>query len=184
MDSCTELTSLMILAQNGDEESYRTLLEELYPIIYRRCRQALPSDALAEDCTQEALLAIHRMRHTYRPIKPLEAWVRYIVKNKIVDVYRKLASNPSLGASEDYDNEPATAEQFDRALEEREILHQMLSAISESLRIPFIMIRVFGYSVSETSTKLGISESLVKVRAHRASKLLREKFRAAEFSPL
>ncbi len=60
----------MAAAQAGDEKAYGDLLAELLPVVRRWVRSRLFDPTAAEDVVQNALLNIHRARHTYRAERP------------------------------------------------------------------------------------------------------------------
>ena len=65
----------MALAQAGDRQAYRALLEDLGPAVMAYLRRRLANPQEVDDVSQEVLLAIHVSRHTYDPRRPLEPWV-------------------------------------------------------------------------------------------------------------
>jgi RNA polymerase sigma-70 factor (ECF subfamily) len=65
----------MELAQAGDREAYRSLLDDLGPAVMAYLRRRLAAQHEIDDVYQEVLLAIHLSRHTYEPGRPVEPWV-------------------------------------------------------------------------------------------------------------
>ena len=54
----------------------------------------------------------------------------------------------------------------------------MLDSLSEQHREVLVLTKIIGFSVAETAEKLSISESLVKVRVHRAINKLKKMMEA------
>ncbi len=54
----------------------------------------------------------------------------------------------------------------------------LLESLPETHREVLILTKIIGFSVAEAAEKLGISQSLVKVRVHRAIRKLRMKMEA------
>ena len=74
----------MIAAQAGDGAAYEKLLVELLARARRQVGARVSDGAAREDIVQNALLSIHRARHTYRGERPFTPWFNAIVRNAIV----------------------------------------------------------------------------------------------------
>jgi RNA polymerase sigma-70 factor (ECF subfamily) len=166
-------SALMVRAQAGDEADYRQLLVEVAEAIHAFLRSRFGSSEFVEDCVQESLIAVHQARHTYDPRRPFRPWLFAIVRNKAIDYLRRQRTR---------------ARVHDHFQTEQEILSQpgsarsepgerfelgILDGLSEPHREVLVLTKVIGFSIAETSAKLGISESAVKVRVHRAVGKLR-----------
>src|SRR5688572_26495274 len=82
----------MALAQRGDREAYAKLMAELADVIesFVRARFGGPrASDFVEDCVQEALLALHRVRHTFDPRRPFRPWMFAVVRHKVIDLLRR-----------------------------------------------------------------------------------------------
>ncbi len=172
----------MVAAQSGDAEVYRTLLEELVPVIRRQVRAKL-AHAMAEDVVQNALLSIHRARHTYRPERPFGPWMRAIVRNATIDALREMKrrGDREVGVeSPDWLPDPSGASggppPVQRALERRELspeLSEALEQLPAAQREAVVLIQVEGLSVAEAAARAGVTAGALKVRAHRGYRALR-----------
>jgi RNA polymerase sigma-70 factor (ECF subfamily) len=80
----------MKAAQDGDSEAYRELLDAVRPMVLGYVRRRLFSDQEAEDVTQETLLTVHRVRHTYEPDRPFEPWLFTIARSRLIDHLRSV----------------------------------------------------------------------------------------------
>src|SRR5262249_11493684 len=90
----TELGSLMRRSQQGDGESYKTLLIRLNKMLSSYVQASFNRFGLArstsqEDVVQEILLAIHAKRHTYDSSQYFLPWLYAIARYKIIDHLRK-----------------------------------------------------------------------------------------------
>ncbi|HSP25312.1 MAG TPA: sigma factor, partial [Saliniramus sp.] len=81
---------MMRAAIRGDERAYADFLSEIAPVLRRlvRSRADRLVSADCEDIVQEALLAIHLKRHTWREEEPLRPWLFAIARYKIIDAFR------------------------------------------------------------------------------------------------
>jgi len=166
-------SALMVSAQAGNESDYRQLLQELTVVIQKFLRVRFGNHDFVEDCVQESLIAVHQARHTYNPKRPFRPWMFAIVRNKAIDTLRKQRTRSD------------HAERYQR---EQEILSQpgppsdsggelsggeLLEALPDPHKEILVMTKIIGFSIAETAERLGISESAVKVRVHRAIGKLR-----------
>src|SRR5258708_38714551 len=76
-------TQLMERVQDGDQQAFRALFDEVGPLIARFVRRRIADQTEAEDVCQEALIAIFKSRRTYQPARPFEPWLYAIVRNVI-----------------------------------------------------------------------------------------------------
>lgn len=177
-----QLALRMALAQAGDVEAYRQLLEEVRVMLVRYCTNALRRFGLAEviqaeDVVQDAMLALHRKRQTYDPSQPFGAWLYAIARYKVIDYARRRRVEISL---EDWDesgraeSESATTIQSTADGWGAEELEKLLAQLTPSQRDLLRDIKIEGLSVREASRRSGLSESAVKVTVHRALKALRQ----------
>jgi RNA polymerase sigma-70 factor (ECF subfamily) len=151
----------MLKVQTGDESAYVQLLSELADAIkaYLLVRFGMPG--LLDDCVQECLIAIHGARHTYDGNRPFRPWMFAIVRNKSIDMLRSNAARQRLENA----HEPLATETTTSSTAE---VSQLLNALSRDHREAVLLTKYWGYSIRESATRLGISESVVKVRVHRA----------------
>jgi len=167
-------SKLMVNAQAGNEPDYRQLLSELTDVIYNFLRSRFGNHHFSEDCVQESLIAIHQARHTYDRRRPFRPWFFAIVRHKAIDTLRKQRSRQKL--SSQYKGEQEILSQVSRESEaEAEFVKgRLLESLPEQHREVLVLTKIIGFSVAETAEKLGISQSLVKVRTHRAIRKLRQ----------
>ena len=167
----------MAAAQSGDQEAYRKLLEELLPFVRRQVRARVAAPADAEDVVQNALIALHRGRHTYRPERPFAPWLRTVVRHCVIDWYRErgrrlsrevAVADPDLFAEPTRDEEPGSQELAGP-------LAAALEALPAKQREAVELIHVHGLSVAEAAIRAGVSPGALKVRAHRGYRALRTK---------
>lgn len=171
-------SELMINAQAGSESDYRQLLAELTNVICVFLRSRFGNHHFIEDCVQETLIAIHQARHTYDQKRPFRPWLFAIVRNKAIDTLRKQRTRQKITGQ--YQGVQEILSQMGQQNEaEAEIVsHRLLDSLSEQHREVLVLTKYVGFSVAETAEKLGISESLVKVRVHRAIRKLRHMMEA------
>ena len=163
-------SQLMGQAQQGDEQCYAKLLEELGDVIAAFLYSRFGPIDLIEDCVQEGLIAIHAARHTYDTKRLFRPWFFAIVRNRTIDILRSQRSYKTA-------LEKNTLEHIEGTITpvEDEINKSMVfSMLAPAYRDVLLLTKVAGFTTSETAEKLGISESTVRVRVHRGIKETRK----------
>jgi len=169
------LSELMRRAQDGDRLAYETLLTEVIALVRGFARKRLRNPDQVEDVAQETLLSIHRHRHTYDPARPFLPWMYAIVRHRLFDFVekQKRRGENEVPAEIAWEQVPAGETIVERGTTSG-FLQQALLLISIKQREIIQMLKLEGLSVAEISRKTGISESSVKVTAHRGYKALRK----------
>ena len=160
-------SALMARAHGGDRAAYELLMTELGEAIGAYLRSRFGAMDALEDCVQEALLAIHRARHTYDPARPFRPWLFTIVRHRTIDVLRRL---PSGRRDVDPGNEPASSGEQHAAIDSARLLERLAPAERQALSLT----KLAGYSLAEAGRQCGVSEGAMKVRVHRALKSLKK----------
>ena len=168
-----KLRDLMILTQQGDKVAYEELLRELNTLVLAYCMKALPGQVLALDCRQDVLLSLHRMLHTYDPKRSFFAWLYTIIRNKVIDYYRKNAQARSRESSTVVEIDSLGGVSSHEQSEAQMEAASLLSRLSKEFREPLVLSKLYGYSNREIAVQLNISESLVKIRVFRGLKKLK-----------
>ena len=170
----SELRALMMATLDGDGVSYNALLERLTGHLrayYRRRFARIghgPTEA--EDLVQESLLGVHTHRHTYDPSRRFTPWVHAIARYKFLDYLRRKKS--SLNDIPVERAEELVAESETSVVESSLDLKRLMVKISPKARQAIHYLKLQGLSVSEAAARCRMSESAVKVAAHRGLKAL------------
>lgn len=156
--------------QEGDPDAYRALLDDIRPALLSVLRRWTADRDELQDLTQEALLALHRARHSFDPSRPFEPWlfsiVRYVAMS---DRHRRMRR--------------VSWEVLDEEIEERSSapdlnpeagLGDMLARLPTSQREAFTLLKLDGLSVDEAARQAGTTVGALKVRAHRAYKAIKQ----------
>ena len=167
-------SALMVSAQAGNQDDYRVLLQELGEAVHAFLCSRFGRHHFIEDCVQEALLAVHRARHTYDPSRPFRPWLFAIVRHKTIDILRRQRNREE--ATDQYTRDQMVLSQTTGAPEAGGGMpgDGLLARLPEKHREILVLTKIIGYSIAETSGKLGISQGAAKVRVHRAIHKLRQ----------
>lgn len=162
-------SGLMAQTQKGDQQAYESLLKEIIPPLRRYLRAKVADPERLEETLQEILLGIHKARNTYRPEQSFLSWMFAIAHYKVVDFYRKKKREADFEVFTEGD-----LDQFEATLDwggiemAQEQLQSILDRLSEKQRKIVTMIKLEGFSIKQAAQKMEMSESAVKVAAHRA----------------
>jgi len=167
-------SALMVNAQAGNESDYRQLLKELAIVIQKFLRSRFGDHHFIEDCVQEALIAVHQARHTYDPQRPFRPWLFAIVRHKAIDYLRKQRTRERVIDHYKMEQEILSQPGNQSSSEVEPSEGRLLASLSTQHREVLVLTKIIGYSIAEAAEKLGISESAVKVRVHRAIRRLQQ----------
>ena len=169
----------MAQAQAGDASAYDALLREVLPFLRAVCGRRFGPSAEVEEAVQDALLTLHRLRHTYDPTRSLRAWLATIADRRAVDRLRRHGRH----AGRETPLEPLSgtlaapsAGGWDHAGVERLTAKQLRDAVTElptSQRRALTLTKLQGLSLAEASARSGRSVGALKVATHRAVRTLR-----------
>jgi RNA polymerase sigma-70 factor (ECF subfamily) len=167
-----ELGRLMRLTQSGDRDAYETLLRDLAGAVRGLAQKRLPADSV-DDGIQNVLLAVHRARHTYDSSRPFAPWFWALAGHCLTDTWRKLSrtARHEVGRADPgdlVDLRPEVASSVDRAE-----VRAAVAGLPERQRRIIELLKLEQLTAREVGQVLGMSESAVKVTAHRAYKKLR-----------
>lgn len=175
MEDSTDLEMLMRRSLAGDKAAYAELLRETARLLRPYFSRRLSFESEVDDLLQETLISIHKARHTYDGKRPYKPWVYAIAKFRLQDFLRMhyadhLRHAQALSGLERDPRSDVT---------ETGISYESISGEVEKLpEKQAAILRLMhrdGYTAREAAEKLGMSESAVKVAAHRAYKVLRQK---------
>jgi RNA polymerase sigma-70 factor (ECF subfamily) len=160
----------------GDDRAFDELYVLLAPRLRRMCLR-LTDVAEAEDVCQETFIKIHRARATYSDRGNVSTWACIIARRTLLDRIRYRRRRPELAleyaplASHSAADSDCPESNLDQARYEGE-LDRQVSALSDSLRSAYELVKVKGLSYSEAGAILDTSDTAVKQRMHRVKQQL------------
>ncbi len=165
----------------GDLSACRACVEAHSDELYRLALRVLGDASEAEDVVQETFFNAFKSLNTFDGRSSLGTWLFRIAYNAAL---MRLRTRRRVVPMEDEDDGAASfpqvvawSEEPDALLQRQEtaeILDKAIAMLPHTLREVFILRDVEQVSVAETAQRLGLSESAVKVRLHRARMALRE----------
>jgi len=174
-DNTDNFAALMKQALVGDQRAYADLLQETSRLLRPFLSKRLNFTNEVDDLLQEILISVHKARNTYDGNRPYKPWVFAIARFRLQDHFRahyadQLHHAADLDEMGDFLHEDVT---------ETAISYESISGEVEKLpekqALILRMMHQEGYTAREVAEKIGMNESAVKVAAHRAYKVLRQK---------
>lgn len=152
----------------------KKLYEIYHQDVYRYLFSLTKDVSLAEDLLSETFLGATRSLPKFRGEADLQTWLFSIARRKWIDHLRKEKIT--------YSEEELTGRYFsvpgdpENILLQRETIRRIRELLNAELprQREVVLMRIEGYSVSETARKLGLSESSVRVIDHRVRKKIRD----------
>jgi RNA polymerase sigma-70 factor, ECF subfamily len=163
----------MQLAQAGDQLAYASLLALLTSAARRFAHARLGAVPWIDDVVQETLLAVHRARHTYDPQRPFAPWFYAIAINRLIDGVRRERRVASREIASDLLPERSNTEAAAQDHIDVEAIRAAVAALPPRQREVIEALKFRDQSVREVAGRLQMSESAVKVTAHRGYRLLK-----------
>lgn len=172
---------LIELARSGDRAALGALLERHYPRVLLLCRRLCGNRHDAEDCAQNALIAISTNLPRFDGRSAFSTWSYRVTTNACLDELRRRQRRPDLGVAGD----TAAAADLDAigdegpeaaALrsEQRGQLQTALDSLPAQFREPVVLRDVAGLDYAEIAEALGIAPGTVRSRISRGRARLAE----------
>ncbi|NNB90370.1 RNA polymerase sigma factor [Corallococcus exiguus] len=158
----------------GDAQAFDALFQRYARPVQGYLARLTGSPATAEDLAQLTFLSLVRARGRYQAGARVRPWLYAIATNAARDHARRHRRPEDLTPEGEL---PLTAvadtpEPRDAGLERA--VQRALAQLPEGQRLPILMHRFEGMGFAEIAETLGLTESAVKVRAHRGYARLRE----------
>ena len=171
--------SAVAAVRGGDAERYRELVERHERRVFAVAWSRLGDAALAEEATQEAFIRAYRRLWLLGDGAKFSGWVNTIVRR--IAINSGLRHRRELNKRERWALENSAISAGENAAAEADPLHtpetlrQTLAELPDSHRECLVLFYLEGKSGAEAAAALGISESALRVRLHRARAAMRER---------
>lgn len=168
----------------GEKDLYARLIRKYNQRIFRTARALLRTDHEAEDVVQQAYVTAYRSLPLFRGESSFSTWLTRICINEARARARKNGKHPHValvdagGAADMADGSDSPEEAASRQ-ELGALLEGQIEGLPENLRVVYVLRDVEELSTDETAGALQISAEAVRVRLHRARKLLEERLSQA-----
>jgi len=175
MEENSDLETLMRQSLEGDKRAYAELLRETARLLRPFLAKRFSFESEVDDLLQEILISIHKARHTYDGNRPYNPWAYAIAKFRLQDYLRMHYADQLRHAVDISELENNLHEDVTESAISYESISGEVHKLPEKQAAILQLMHQDGYTAKEVAEKLGMTESAVKVSAHRAYKVLRQK---------
>jgi RNA polymerase sigma-70 factor (ECF subfamily) len=176
---------LMLRVRDGDNDSFRLLLEKHRAPVVRFVYRMVRNQAVSEELGQEVFLRIYRSRANYEPAAKFTTWMFRIASHLALNWLRDGRNERARQVPMEVREESAPVREFpDRkpTVEERmvgevrmEEIREAIARLPEKQRAAVLMHKYEEMEYSQIAGALGCSESAVKSLLFRAYETLRSR---------
>ena len=171
------LEHLMTLALAGDKRAYSSALQQSSQMLRGYLSKRLSNKNAIDDVLQEILISVHKARHTYDGRRPYTPWLFAIARYRLQDYLRTHYKDHVYHAAELGDAENNSFSDVTEPELTYESIKEEIGQLPKKQASILHLIHGEGYTAKEVADKIGMTESAVKVSAHRAYKILKEKLK-------
>src|SRR5262252_6503452 len=175
--------ALVQAALRHDDEAARQLVRRLYPLVAKMVRSHRPRRTSEEDLCQMIFIKVFQKLSQYSGKVPLEHWVSRIAVNTCLNQIEWEKVRPEVRHADLSVQEQAVVENLATSAEElapdqrfasRQLVEHLLTALKPVERLAVDLLYLQGRSVEEIRKITGWSAALIKVRAFRARKKMKQ----------
>ncbi|MCE5185964.1 MAG: sigma-70 family RNA polymerase sigma factor [Planctomycetaceae bacterium] len=171
----TEEIRLLKACRNGDKSAFEQIVEKYQSMICAVTLGGTGRIDISEELAQETFLRAWLHLDELRDLNGFRVWLCAIARNLINNHYRKKQPKPLYPGEIDQLEDPSpTPPERLIADEESRLLEQSIVRIPAEYREPLVLYYRQHQSVSAVAQALGLNESTVRTRLHRARIMLRE----------
>lgn len=175
----TMLTYLMLIDSDKDKDKFEQIYINYKGSMFKVANAILNDVGLAEDAVHQSFIKIMNNLHKIDDIfcNKTRAFIVIIVRNTAIDMYRKRKKH-NIIYLENIEKEPIdeniSPPGFVIAEESFELMKNNISKIPQIYSDVIVLRYINGFTNSEIAKTLNISNGNVRVRLHRARKMLLE----------
>jgi RNA polymerase sigma-70 factor, ECF subfamily len=178
-----DAAALVAAARQDDETAARDLVRRLYPLVAKLVRSHRPRRTAEEDLCQMIFIKVFQKLDQFSGKVPLEHWVSRIAINTCLNQIQSEKVRPEFRHADLSDEEVAVVHNLaattdelgpDRSYAARDLVERLLTLLKPAERLVIDLLYLQQRSVAEISGLTGWGASLVKVRAFRARKKMKE----------
>ena len=174
-DRSDDLAALMQRSLDGDSQAYAGLLQETARLLRPYLAKRLYAGSDVDDVLQEVLISIHKARHTYDGNRPYKPWMYAIANFRLQDHLRAHYADHLHNAEDLSELNEILPDDVTETGFNYESISEEVKKLPEKQATILRLMHHEGYTAREVAEKIGMNESAVKVAAHRAYKVLRER---------
>jgi RNA polymerase sigma-70 factor (ECF subfamily) len=159
---------------SSDGKSFRLVYEQVFPVVMRVAYHITYNMDVSEDICQEAFIRFYEKNIDFRSIDESKYWLIRVVKNMSINVVkRKAREQATVERLKQAPSAPIlNGEQTLLGNETRTLVREAVEKLPEKLKSVLVLKEYADLNYKQIAEILRISESNVKVRVHRARKIM------------
>ena len=169
----TGLEALMERYVEGDAAAFEELYREVSPRLFALLLRMTRDRASAEDLLQTVFTKVHRARGAYLQGAPVMPWLVAIARHAFYDQDRRRKTRREHLSDDGSVPEHAGGALGDQ-VEAADLVDNALGALPPKLRDAVLLTKLEGMSVAEAADVLGTTSAAIKLRVHRARKIIHD----------
>lgn len=159
----------VLRSQQGDAEAISWLVERMQDRVFRFCFHLCGEKGMAEDLCQETLVKSFKQIARLKEPDRFVSWVLSIARNHFLDEVRRPGHTHEVLERRDEDTPPSEAPADDHFPQDSSLeVREALQKLKPEDRLLLILVDIEENSYLEAAEIIGISESAVRSRLHRA----------------
>jgi RNA polymerase sigma-70 factor, ECF subfamily len=179
----SDASALVEAALRHDDEAARELVRRLYPLVAKIVRGHRPHRTAEEDLCQMIFIKMFQNLKQFSGKVPLEHWVSRIAVNTCLNQIAAEKVRPELRHADLSEEEEAVVQNLaasseelapDRRFASRQLVEHLLDLLKPAERLVVDLLYLQQRSVGEIRQLTGWSTSLIKVRAFRARRKMKD----------
>src|ERR1700740_905570 len=179
----SDASALVEAALQDDDEAARALVRQLYPLVAKIVRSHRSRRTAEEDLCQMIFIKVFQKLSQFSGKVPLEHWVSRIAVNTCLSQIEAERIRPELRHAALSEGEKACVKNLaisseelapDHQLASRQLVEHLLEFLKPAERLVIDLLYLQQRSVEEIRQVTGWSPSLIKVRAFRARRKMKD----------
>jgi RNA polymerase sigma-70 factor (ECF subfamily) len=180
----SDASALVEAALRHDDEAARELVRRLYPLVAKIVRAHRLRRTAEEDLCQMIFIKMFQKLNQFSGKVPLEHWVSRIAVNTCLNQIGAEKVRPELRHADLSEEEQAVVQNLaasseelapDRRFASRQLVEHLLDLLKPAERLVIDLLYLQQRSVEEIRQLTGWSTSLIKVRAFRARRKMKDR---------
>jgi RNA polymerase sigma-70 factor, ECF subfamily len=176
--------ALVEAALRHDDEAARELVRRLYPLVAKIVRGHRPRRTAEEDLCQMIFIKVFQKLNQFSGKVPLEHWVSRVAVNTCLNQLAAEKARPEWRHADLSEEEQAVVENLassgedlspDQRFASRQLVDHLLDLLKPAERLVVDLLYLQQRTVEEIRQLTGWSTSLIKVRAFRARRKMKDK---------
>jgi RNA polymerase sigma factor (sigma-70 family) len=162
----------------GNQSAQLEVYNRYYKAMFNAALRIVKDSAQAEDVMQESFLSAFTKLHTFKGEVTFGAWLKRIVINNSIHLYRKQQKKKEVALDEVLykveDNDGITSDHVFTELKAQKVMKTM-NELKDNYRVSLTLHLIEGYDYEEISKIMNISYANCRTTVSRAKESLRKK---------